>query len=83
MSLLTTLTNLKAQLANAGPGGVCYPADFTVNEVRQHLGLYDVLNGLNLLESPFEGLFARIVCLVHLLFLLCSCRSVILFSHTV
>jgi hypothetical protein len=26
--------------------------------------------------------FARIVCLVHLLFLLCSCRSVILFSHT-
>jgi Transposase IS4 len=48
MALLTTFTNTKAKLANAGPGGVCYPdwKDFTVDEIRQHIGLY-VWNGLS------------------------------------
>jgi hypothetical protein len=48
MGMLTTYTNLKAKLANAGPGGVCYPdwKDFTVDELRQHIGLY-VWNGLS------------------------------------
>jgi hypothetical protein len=48
MAQLTTFTDLKAKLANAGPGGVCYPdwVDFTVDELRQHIGLY-VWNGLS------------------------------------
>ena len=48
MSLLTSYTNMKAQLANAGPGGACYPdwKDFSVDEIRQHIGLY-VWNGLS------------------------------------
>lgn len=45
---ITTYTNLKASVANAGKGGTCYQdfKPFTVKEIRQHLGLY-VLNGLN------------------------------------
>jgi hypothetical protein len=48
MHTLTAYTNMKASLANAGPGGNCYPdwVDFTVDELRQHIGLY-VWNGLN------------------------------------
>jgi Transposase IS4 len=47
MAYLTTMTNTKAKLANAGPGGVCYRTykDFTVKELRQHLGLY-IWNGI-------------------------------------
>jgi hypothetical protein len=47
MSMLTTFTNTKAALANAGPGGVCYRTfkPFTVKELRQHIGLY-VWNGI-------------------------------------
>jgi Transposase IS4 len=45
---LTVFTNLKAQLANAGRGGTCYPdwSPFTVKDVRQFLGLY-IWNGIN------------------------------------
>jgi hypothetical protein len=41
MSMLTTFANIKAQLANAGNTGNCYPefTSFTVKEVRQFLGL--------------------------------------------
>ena len=40
--LLTRWTNLKATLANAGPGGACYPDfyPFSVREICQHMGLY-------------------------------------------
>jgi hypothetical protein len=42
MHSLCSMTNLKANLANAGPGGTCYRTfvPFTVKEIRQHLGLY-------------------------------------------
>ena len=45
-SKLCSWTNLKATLANAGPGGSCYIdyKPFTTNEIRQHLGLY-ILQG--------------------------------------
>ena len=59
---LTMFTNLKAQLANAGPGGTCYPewTPFSVKEIRQFLGVY-IWNGINpspriemQLKSPFD-----------------------------
>lgn len=46
---LTTYTNLKATLANAGPEGTCYKdftRPFTPKEIRQYLGLY-IWNGLS------------------------------------
>ncbi|CAB9519576.1 unknown protein [Seminavis robusta] len=48
ISKLTTFTNMKAQLSNAGDGGTCYRdfKPFNVKEIRQFLGLY-VLNGLS------------------------------------
>jgi Transposase IS4 len=59
---LTVYTNLKAQLANAGPGGSCYLdwTPFNVKEIRQFLGVY-IWNGISpspridmKLNSPFE-----------------------------
>lgn len=49
LSQITTFTNTKARLANAGKGGTFYrdyQGDFTVKETRQHLGLY-IWNGLS------------------------------------
>ena len=45
---ITSWTNLKAELAGAGPDGTCHKdfKRFSVNEIRQHFGLY-VLQGLN------------------------------------
>ena len=39
--LLTKWTNIKARLAGAGEGGVCYREffPFTIKELRQHVGL--------------------------------------------
>jgi HeH/LEM domain len=62
LSKLTTFTNLKAQLANAGSAGEVYPdfQAFSVKEVRQYLGL-SIWQGLNpspqiemKLKSAFE-----------------------------
>ncbi|MGL5935534.1 MAG: hypothetical protein ACRCZI_07915, partial [Cetobacterium sp.] len=62
MDRLTVYSNLKAQLANAGPGGSCYKdwTPFNVKEIRQFLGLY-IWNGISpspridmKLKSPFE-----------------------------
>jgi hypothetical protein len=55
---MTTWTNLKAMLANAGTGGSMYPnfVPFLIIEIRQHLGLY-IFNGLNpspQVEMKFE-----------------------------
>jgi hypothetical protein len=48
LSKLTTFTNLKAQLANAGNVGHIYPEfkAFSVKEVRQFLGL-SIWQGIN------------------------------------
>ena len=45
--LLTKWTNVKANLTNAGPGGVYYHNfhSFSVQDIRQHIGLY-VFHGL-------------------------------------
>jgi Transposase IS4 len=61
MSMLTTFTNLKASLANAGNTGNCYPewTPFSVKEVRQFLGV-QIWHGLSpspRVEMKFKSSF--------------------------
>jgi hypothetical protein len=51
----TKYTNAKAMISQAGRGGTKYPdfKPFSMQEIRQHLGLY-VLNGLNPLPGVEE-----------------------------